>query len=63
MEEKIFKDYYIATFLATFAANRFKRDFFEGNISDLYKNQPVAEAIKIADHAWRNLQKARKENK
>lgn len=55
MTEKEFKDHYVATFLATFMANRFKRDFFESNISDLYRNQPIKEADIIADLAWNSF--------
>lgn len=57
MTEEDFKNQYIINFLASFAANRFKRDFPEGNISNFYKEQPIKEAIILADHAWKSYLK------
>lgn len=50
--KKFFKTCYIATFLASYMANRYDRDCSEGHSAEAHNNQPVEDAMYLADRAW-----------
>jgi hypothetical protein len=52
MNEKEFKSHYIATFLAAYMASRYDNDCMTGHLGEPYNNQPVEDAIFLAQKAW-----------
>jgi hypothetical protein len=55
LDENKFKSQYVATFLATYMANRYERDCQNGHEGKSYDHQPVEDAKFLADCAWRQV--------
>ncbi len=53
MGETEFKHNYIATFLASYMASRYDSDCMNGHPNEPYNNQPVEDAMFLADKAWK----------
>jgi len=56
MDEKQFKDHYVATFLASYMASRYDEDCMNGHPGKPYDHQPISDAIFLAQCAWDQLQ-------
>lgn len=52
MDEDSFKTTYIATFLASYMAGRYTDDCMNGHIGKPYENQPIEDAVFLAECAW-----------
>lgn len=61
MNEKKFKDRYVLTFLASYMASRYDFDCQHGHELEPYDNQPVEDAIFLADKAWEQYQELKNE--
>lgn len=55
MNEVEFKAMYVTQFLASYMAVRRDRDCSTGHIGKPYKNQPIEDALFLADCAWTSL--------
>lgn len=55
IDEKAFKSAYIANFLATHMAINYDDDCLNGHPGLRYKNQPVEDAVHLANCAWKTL--------
>lgn len=56
MNEIQFKNHYVATFLATYMAQRYDSDCMEGHVGEPYKHQPIEDAKFLAEEAWAQIQ-------
>jgi hypothetical protein len=56
LDEKSFKSTYIATFLASYMANRYDTDCMNGHRGEPYEHQPVEDANFCANCAWQTIQ-------
>jgi len=56
MNEEQFIQTYIATFLASYMAQRYERDCAAGHPGEPYNHQPIEDARHLAKCAWKQLQ-------
>lgn len=55
IDEKSFKTSYIANFLASHMALNYEDDCMNGHPGRRYKNQPVEDAVHLANCAWDSI--------
>lgn len=56
MDESTFKAAYIAQFLAAYMASRHDLDCMTGHPGKPYDNQPIEDAVFLADCAWQQIE-------
>jgi len=57
LNEVEFKSTYIATFCATYMANRYDDDCMNGHPNKPYNHQPIEDASFLANKAWEQVVK------
>lgn len=55
ISETQFKTIYISTFLASYMSRHYDEDCMNGHVAKREKNQPIEDAIYLADLAYRRL--------
>lgn len=63
MDEKQFKTSYVAQFLASYMASRYDEDCMNGHVGKPYENQPITDAVFLANCAWEQIKKEVLENR